>query len=195
MLQAGHRLGDGFRLGDVHQSYPGGAERTVEKGVIQRQWKHRCIDLAGNQSMDRLGVIQIHQTGGGIERPGSFQNVEHERPRGCSRRSDGQTLAAELREPRDRLGIPVEDEYRRIGYAAEGVQDVRVGRSREAKSTDGCRHAGGSVAQHIEMLYHAGIVAHLELDAVAREYPRVHSRKAVVPGSRYPGSDCEVTRW
>jgi hypothetical protein len=66
MLQPGDRFGDGFSLRHVHQSDARRAKRALQGAAIQL-WKHRHIDFACDQCINRVDVIQIHEMGRSIE--------------------------------------------------------------------------------------------------------------------------------
>ena len=82
-------------------------------------WSDHHIDFAGDQGVDCLGVIQIHELGGGIQSISCFQNFQHKQSQGGSRQADGNALATELRKKRNRLRVPVENEYRGIEYSTQ----------------------------------------------------------------------------
>src|SRR5437667_4533265 len=138
MLEARNRLGDSFSLLNVHQSDSRGSQGALQEAVIQLKWKHSYIDVACDQCIDCLGVIEVQQTDGIIHCAGSLQNLQHERSQGGSRHTDGQALTTELRELRNGLGVPVKNEYCRIGYSPERIQDVRIARLRQAERGEGC---------------------------------------------------------
>jgi hypothetical protein len=193
VLEPGDRLGNGFGLRDVHQSDSGGTERAREDAAIQRAlhlaWKDRHIDLAGDQRVDGLGVIQVDKPGGCVQSLSRAQHLQDQRPQGGPRLPDGKALATHLRETRDGLGITVEDEDRRVEHPTERLEGLRVFRLGETEGGERRLHARRGVTQQLEVLHRAGSGANLQRDAVACEYPGVLPREVVVRRSCSPAGD------
>jgi hypothetical protein len=100
-----------------------------------------------------------------------------------------------LRKKRNRLRVPVQNEYRCIEYSTERIEGVCIGRLRDAERGEACLHSRGGITQQIKIFHCASSVADLQLNTMACKYPCILPGKVVVPGSYHPGSDCEVTWW
>ena len=125
---------------------------------------------------------------------GGFQNVQHKQSLGRSRHADSNAFTPKLRKHCNRVVAFVENEYRRIEYPTERVEDVLVGRLGNTESRERGLHPGCRVTQQIEILDCPTRVADLELDTMASQDPAISFRNVLVPGSRHSGSDYEVTR-
>src|SRR6516162_1955350 len=150
MLQAGDRFGDGFSLHYVHYSDAREVERTLQETAIQLTWKDRHIDFPCDQCINRVCMLHIGQTGGVIKRARSFQYLRDDQAQGSPGRADGKTLAAELSKLRNRLGIPVKNEYHCIEYSTERIEGVRITRLSEIESGEGRLHSRARVTQKIK---------------------------------------------
>jgi len=93
-----------------------------------------------------------------------------------------------------RLRVPVKNEYRRVKYPTQRIENIQVRRLGEAERSEGCLHPRGGITQQIQILDCASRVADLQLDTVASKYLSILLRSDLVPGSLHPGRDYEVTR-
>jgi hypothetical protein len=59
----------------------------------------------------------------------------------------------------NRLGIPVKNEYRRIEYASQRIEDVRIGRLCEAEGSEGNLDPRAGITQEIKIFHCSGRVA------------------------------------
>src|SRR6516164_4362673 len=83
----------------------------LHEAVVKLSGKHRYVDLACNQCVDCLAVIQLGQNNGVLRGSCGLQNLQHERSQRGSRHANRQTLATELAEPSNALRACEKNEY------------------------------------------------------------------------------------
>jgi hypothetical protein len=65
---------------------------------------------------------------------------------------DSDALATEFRKLRDRLGIPVKNEYRSVGYSTKRIESVLIARLLKAKRRKRRLHPRSGIAQQVQII-------------------------------------------